>query len=97
MASKLHYIPVNNFSNTINESISKSDEVTIAVSFIFKAGINLIWDSLLNFPDKKRITILTSNYLKSTEPDALEKLMILKELGANIYLFDSISSSQVFI
>jgi len=96
MASKLYYIPNSNFSRTINESIQNSDEIIIAVSFVFKAGLNLIWDSLLNFPNKKNITILTSNYLKSTEPDALAKLLTLKDLGAEIYLFDSIASNESF-
>ena len=42
------------------------------------------------------ITIIVSNYLKSSEPEALENLLELKDLGANIFLYDSIASNRSF-
>ena len=71
MASKLYYIPNKNFTKAVNDSIYESEEVIISVSFAFKAGLNLIKDRLFNFPNKARLTIIVSNYMKSTEPEAL--------------------------
>lgn len=97
MASKLFYIPDAALDGVINEKLSDgSTEVVISVSFIFLSGLNLIFESLKNFSNLSKLTVITSNYLKSTEPAALDKLLELKDLGANIYLFDSLKSNQSF-
>ena len=96
MASNLHYIPKTNFTEVINNSIYDSDEVVISVSFIFEAGLNLIIEALLNFKDLKSVTIVTSNYLKCTEPEALLSLLNLGKKGAKVYLFDSIKANESF-
>jgi len=96
MASKLYYIPNKNFTKAVNDSIYESEEVIISVSFAFKAGLNLIKDRLFNFPNKARLTIIVSNYMKSTEPEALYELLKLKENGAKVYLFDSLSANESF-
>ena len=96
MASNLHYIPKTNFTEVINNSIYGSDEVVISVSFIFEAGLNLIIEALLNFKDLKSVTIVTSNYLKCTEPEALLGLFSLGKKGAKVYLFDSIKANESF-
>ena len=96
MASEIYYIPEQEFSSVVNKGLTSSDEVIISVSFIFLSGLSLILENLKGFNNKSKLTIITSNYLKSTEPEALERLMELKNLGANVYLYDSISSNQSF-
>ena len=96
MVSKLNYIPNKSLDSIINENLLEANEVIISVSFIFKSGLNLIIENLKKFTDKSMITIIVSNYLKSSEPEALENLLELKDLGANIYLYDSIASNQSF-
>mgnify|MGYP003352135528 CR=1 FL=1 len=76
---KLVQIPNNRLDRIINNNIDIADKVLIAVSFIFEKGLDLILDKLNNFKHPQNITILTSNYLKSTEPRALKKLLELKK------------------
>ena len=96
MESKLIDIPNNKLDEIINQNIEHSEKVLIVVSFIFEAGLGLILDKLKKFHDPSNITIITSNYLKSTEPKALRKLLDLKSLGSKIYLFDSLTSNESF-
>ena len=96
MAYKLIDIPNHNLEEIINENIEKSEKILIVVSFIFQKGLGLIIDKLKKFKNPKNITIITSNYLKSTEPNALNKLLELKSLGSNVYLFDSLTSKENF-
>ncbi len=96
MAFKLINIPDYNLEKIINENIQKSEKILIVVSFVFQKGLELIFDKLKEFKNPKNITIITSNYLKSTEPKALKKLLELKLLGSNIYLFDSLNSKENF-
>ena len=87
MESKLIDIPNNELDEIINQNIEQSEKVLIVVSFIFEKGLGLILDKLKKFHNPNNITIITSNYLKSTEPKALRKLLNLKSLGSKIYLF----------
>ena len=96
MDYRLIDIPDNKLDVTINENIKESEKILIVVSFIFVKGLMLILDNLRSFRKPENITIITSNYLKSTEPEALNKLLELKKLGANIYFFDSIYSKENF-
>ena len=96
MASKLYYIPHGSFDRILNEKIKNADEVIISVSFVFLSGLNLLIEGLKKFGNQSKLTIITSNYLKSTEPEALDKLLELKNLGANIYFYDSIGANQSF-
>ena len=96
MSSKILDIPNHQLDKIILERISQSEKITIAVSFFFVSGLKLILESLKNFDKKSEITIITSNYLKSTQPEALEILLNLKEEGANVYLYDSLSSGDSF-
>ena len=93
---KLIDIPNHQLEEIINENIKKSEKILIVVSFIFQKGLELIFDKLTKFKNPENITIITSNYLKSTEPKALKKLLELKSLGSNIYLFDSLTSKENF-
>ena len=96
MDYRLIDIPDNKLDVTINENIKESEKIFIVVSFIFVKGLMLILNNLRSFSKPENITIITSNYLKSTEPEALNKLLELKKLGANIYFFDSINSKENF-
>lgn len=96
MNSKLFYIPEEALDKVINEKLTKADEVIISVSFVFLSGLNLIFEKLKNFRNLSKLTLITSNYLKSTEPSALYRLLELSEMGAKIYFFDSVSSNQSF-
>ena len=96
MESKLIDIPNNELDEIINNNIDKSNKILIVVSFVFEKGLDLIFDKLRKFKNHENITFITSNYLQSTEPKALRKLLKLKELGAKVYLFDSITSKENF-
>ena len=96
MESKLIDIPNNELDEIINKNIEQSEKILIVVSFIFEKGLGLILDKLKKFHNPNNITIITSNYLKSTEPKALRRLLDLKSLGSKIYLFDSLASKENF-
>ena len=96
MESKLIDIPNEQLDEIINDYIDKSSEIVIVVSFVFEKGLSLIFEKLKNFLSNNRLTIITSNYLQTTEPKALRKLLELKSMGAKIYMFDSIKSNQSF-
>jgi superfamily II DNA or RNA helicase/HKD family nuclease len=96
MTSNLHYIPDKAFDNVVNEKLEEADEAIISVSFVFLSGIDLIIENLRNFRNPSRLIVITSNYLSSSEPAALEKLLELKQQGAQIFLYDSISANRSF-
>ena len=96
MAYNLIDVPGKKLDDIINQNIEKSEKILIIVSFIFEKGLNLIFDKLNEFNNPQNITLITSNYLKCTEPKALKKLMKLKNLGANIYFFDALKSKESF-
>ena len=96
MVPKLIDIPNYQLDEIINNYIDESNEIVIIVSFVFVGGLKLIFDKLKKFSTKHKLTVITSNYLKCTEPDALWKLLELKSLGAKVYLFDSIKYNQNF-
>ena len=97
MASKLIDIPNHRLDNEIKKYLQNADEVKLAVSFIFVSGLKLIYEDLKNFLVRdKSLTIITSNYLKSTEPESLRLLSTLQDKGAKIYFFDSLKANQSF-
>jgi len=96
MAYKLIDIPNHKLDFEINKFLKESSEATIAVSFIFVSGLKLIYPNLEEFCKYKKLTIVTSNYLSSTQPEALKMLLKLQDLGANIYFYDSIKSNTSF-
>ncbi len=96
MASKLFYIPEESLDGVINDHLDEADNVIISVSFIFLSGLKLIFEKLRNNSNPATLTIITSNYLKSTEPSALDMLLELRNMGARVYLYDSLESNQSF-
>ena len=96
MDTKIIKIPNENLDDYLNNFISQSTKINIAVSFFFNSGLNLIIESLKKFKNKKNINIIASNYLNSTEPNALKTLLDLKNQGANVYIYDSENSKKGF-
>ncbi len=69
------------FYNEIKKSIQNAERIDIIVSFLMESGAKLIFDDLKK--SNAKIRILTSNYLKITQPPAL---YLLKSLGDKIDL-----------
>ncbi len=94
--SKLIDIPNQKLDKILKKKISKSNKVIILVSFSFVSGLRLILEELKSFKKKSHLIFITSNYLKSTQPEALEILLDLKKEGAKVYFYDSLSSGKSF-
>ncbi|MFD1692220.1 hypothetical protein ACFSHR_13950 [Azotobacter chroococcum] len=73
-------------------AIHAADEIDLAVAFVKTTGLRLLLPDLLaalgrageeGYPGPAaRVRILTSDYLDITDPDALRRLMLLQEQGA---------------
>ena len=98
MASELINIPENKLDEVLIARLDSSKHAIFIVSFIFESGLSLIIDALKRFlsNSENQLTIITSNYLKCTQPEALESLLTLQSLGAEVYVFDSLNSNQSF-
>ncbi len=98
MASELINIPENKLDEVLIARLDSSKRAIFIVSFIFESGLSLIIDALRRFlsNSENQLTIITSNYLKCTQPEALESLLTLQSLGAEVYVFDSLNSNQSF-
>lgn len=73
-------------------AINHADRIDLAVAFIRNAGLNLIYQALLDALERQppvHLRLITGDYLEVTEPSALRQLMLLKELGADIKVFES--------
>ncbi len=79
------------FLTRVLASIHQADEIELAVSFIKSSGLELIYPALVDALTIRnaRLTILTSDYLDITDPQALRLLMRLAERGADILLFQA--------
>ena len=75
----------------LKKSINESDEIIMNVSFIRDSGIKLLIDELKEAKEKgKKIKILTSDYMRVTEPNALYRLL---EVGG-VKIFDNPSNKS---
>lgn len=71
---------------SLKKSIEKSDEIIMNVSFIRDSGMKILIKDLKEAKEKgKKIKILTSDYMKVTEPNALYRLL---EIGG-VKIFDN--------
>ncbi len=60
------------------------------MAFIRQSGLDLIFDALRDAMDRRvLIRVLTSDYLDVTEPQALRRLMLLAERGADVRIFST--------
>ncbi|RLJ17526.1 helicase [bacterium endosymbiont of Escarpia laminata] len=72
------------------DAINQATEIDITVAFIRQSGLGLIFDALRDAMDRRAvIRVLTSDYLDVTEPQALRRLMLLAERGADVRLFST--------
>lgn len=87
------------------KSISTASEIEMAVAFTKSTGLNLLLTdlelALTGSPEEEgnagrapaQLRFLTSDYLDITDPDALRRLMLLKDFGAQIRVYESKGSS----
>ncbi len=82
-------------------AIRQADEIDIAVAFTKVTGLRLLLPDLHDALSKgaegirrpTRVRFLTSDYLDVTDPEALRLLMLLKEQGAHIRIFEAARQS----
>ena len=82
----------------IRHALKSATSIEIAVSFIRNSGLDLIiediQDAVASSSRQVKLSILTSDYMNITEPQALKRLMLLKERGADICIFESRQSTS---
>ena len=86
-----HFLP------KLCQAIKAADQVDMAVAFVKTTGLNLLFPDLVNAlqrtPDPTHIRILTSDYLDITDTEALRKLVLLHDHGAQVRVYQSKGSS----
>ncbi len=71
-------------------AINKASCIDITVGFIRATGLRLLEPPLLDALDRSiSIRIVTGDYLNITDVHALRQLMLLKDKGANVRIFES--------
>jgi len=74
-------------------AINNATEIEITVSFIQTSGLKLLFEPLLDaLNNKASISLLTSDYLSITNPDALRQLLLLQERGAKTKVFECVNN-----
>lgn len=88
------------FLPVLLDAINHAKQIDIAVAFIRKTGLNLIFDALVDAIQSNNVSlvpttirIITTDYLCVTDPDSLRLLMVLKEHGAEVKIFATKSQS----
>ncbi|MET4694432.1 DEAD/DEAH box helicase family protein [Endozoicomonas lisbonensis] len=70
------------------DAINQAQKIEITVAFIRISGLKLLFGALCDAVDRgTTIKVLTSDYLDVTDPQALRELMLLKERGADIRIY----------
>ncbi len=86
-----HFLP------KLCQAIKAANQVDMAVAFVKTTGLNLLFPDLVSAlqraPDPARIRILTSDYLDITDTEALRKLVLLYDHGAQVRIYQSKGSS----
>lgn len=81
------------FLKRLIEAINHAENIRIAVSFIRSTGLMLLSGPLSEALSRGvDIRIVTGDYLQITEPQALRTLMLLKDEGADVRIFESQNS-----
>jgi len=75
----------------IREAINSADEIELAVAFIKSSGLELLYPALQEAVAERgaRLTLLTSDYLDVTDPQALRDLMLLVDRDADVRIFQT--------
>ncbi|MBK1630293.1 helicase [Thiohalocapsa halophila] len=73
------------------EAIRGADQIDLAVAFIKSSGLAMIYQALDDAIEIRgaRLRVLTSDYLHVTDPQALRRLMLLAERGADVRVFQA--------
>ena len=76
-------------------AIRRADQIDLAVAFIKTSGLSLLFDPLADAVTTRgaHLRILTSDYLDVTDPQALRRLMLMAERGADVRLFEAADQS----
>ncbi|MBP5989427.1 MAG: DUF3427 domain-containing protein [Piscinibacter sp.] len=85
-----HFLP------HLSAAIASATEVELAVAFIKTTGLRLLLPDLqaaLAPESKRRVRVLTSDYLDITDPEALRLLLLLRDQGADVRVFVTQGSS----
>jgi HKD family nuclease len=72
--------------------IDRADEIELGVAFIKATGLRLLFDHLVDRLSKNpspTVRILTSDYLDVTDPQALRRLLLLNERGADVRIYEA--------
>lgn len=71
------------------EAIRRADRIDLAVAFIKSSGLALVYPALVDAVETRdaHLRVLTSDYLDVTDPQALRRLMLLAERGADVRVF----------
>ena len=71
-------------------AINRASEIEVAVSFIQRSGLNLLFEPLKDAViNGATLKLLTSDYLDITDPVALRELVPFLERGADIRIYQS--------
>ena len=99
MADEQHLITGgdDHFLPHLLEAINHATEIELAVAFIRKTGLNLIFDALAEAvatnaerpTPRARLRIITTDYLDVTDPAALRSLLLLQERGAEVKVYEA--------
>ncbi len=76
-------------------AINRAKRIDIAVAFIRSTGLILLQDAFFEAISRgTQIRILTGDYLQITEPQALRQLMLFKEQGADVRIFECLEKQS---
>lgn len=86
-----HFLP------KLCHSIKSARKIDFSVAFVKTTGLNLLIPDLMSTLESvdgaAELRFLTSDYLDITDPDALRRLMLLQEQGAQVKIYQSRGSS----
>ena len=79
----------------LSQAMARATEIDIAVSFIKTTGIRLLMPDLLaallplshTGGTRRRVRVLTSDYLDVTDPEALRLLLLLQDQGGEVRVY----------
>jgi superfamily II DNA or RNA helicase/HKD family nuclease len=71
------------------ERLRTASQIQFAVAFVLPSGLDLIFDAVVEalVERKAKVEILTGDYMSVTDPQALRRLMLLAERGADVRIY----------
>lgn len=78
------------FLPALLSAINHATHIDITTAFIRQTGLSLLTEALEDALERNvKLRVLTGDYLFITDPAALRSLMLLKEMGAEVRIFES--------